>query len=103
VAIQISYARSCHLPQLPHVAAAGEEAGDGDVLVERLPVQAAGGEGDGRALGGGRVEEAGKPGEGMPRTRPSVSVTHIASSSKRTLSAEMVMPPASRPARRSGR
>jgi hypothetical protein len=45
------------------VAAAGEEAGDGDVLVERLPMQAEGADLHRPALLRRGVEEAREPGE----------------------------------------
>ena len=43
------------------VAETGEKAGDGNVFVEGVPMQAAGTDPDLLALFGGAVEEAGKP------------------------------------------
>ena len=65
-------------------AAAGQETGDGDVLVERLPMQAEGADLHRLTLLRRGVQEAGNQASGTPRTRPSERSTHIMWSSKRT-------------------
>src|SRR5436305_521613 len=50
-----------------HIAAAGEEAGDRDVLVELLPMDAVGAEEEGFAVLGGAVEQAGEPDQRDPK------------------------------------
>jgi hypothetical protein len=61
--------RALGLPR--HVASTGKQAGNGDIFVDVLPVEAGAAELD---------------------VRPSLSSTHIACSSNRTAVAEMLMP-----------
>jgi hypothetical protein len=72
-----------------HIAATGEQAGDGNVLVERFPVQSDAAQLKLFALGGRRAQQSGEPGE-RHAERPPVGQfdPHRA---KRTLVAEVVI------------
>ena len=52
--------RALGLPR--HVASTGKQAGNGDIFVDVLPVEAGAAELDAFALGRGRVQQARKPG-----------------------------------------
>jgi hypothetical protein len=53
--------RALGLPR--HVASTGKQAGNGDIFVDVLPVEAGAAELDAFALGRGRVQQARKPGQ----------------------------------------
>jgi hypothetical protein len=70
---------------------AGEEAGDGDVFVERFPVEAAAADAELFALLRCGAEEAGgNQARGTPRVRPSLGSTPMLSASKRTFIAARI-------------
>ena len=76
------------------VAPAGEQAGDGNVFVERFPMQAVLADLHCAAIGRLASNSRGNQASGTPSVRPSSNSTHIWSASKRTSVAlgEIVMP-----------
>lgn len=75
-----------------HVATPLQQSVNGNILVQRVPMDAASAELIPRPLFFRRVQQTGKPASGTPIILASLSSTHIVVSSKLTRLAEILMP-----------